>query len=131
MIGPNAGYAWARFTITDVALAINWDGSGSFEDGESEDYLIAINTETIDAEYGDALEGSNGYPSTGVMGIFPTCIFSGPPNHFVSHMMGEGIFFGPLKDHHVFLGCAEAESHLEYLADQGRVTHDNHVYRLA
>lgn len=39
--------------------------------------------------------------------------------------------FGPLKDHHVFLGCAEAESHLEYLADQGRVTHDNHVYRLA
>jgi glyoxylase-like metal-dependent hydrolase (beta-lactamase superfamily II) len=39
--------------------------------------------------------------------------------------------FGDLKDHHVMLGCAEAQSHLEYLADQGRVTHDDHLYRLA
>lgn len=39
--------------------------------------------------------------------------------------------FGKLSDHHVMLGCAEAQSHLEHLADQGRVTHENHVYRMA
>jgi len=31
--------------------------------------------------------------------------------------------FGKLKDYHVVLGCAEAQSHLEFLADQGRVAH--------
>jgi hydroxyacylglutathione hydrolase len=38
--------------------------------------------------------------------------------------------FGPLKDHHVMLGCAEAESHLEYLVDQGRIRHEDHRYRV-
>jgi len=37
--------------------------------------------------------------------------------------------FGELNDYHVVLGCAEAQSHLEYLADQGRVTHNDHLYR--
>ncbi len=39
--------------------------------------------------------------------------------------------FGNLNEYHIVLGCAEAQSHLEYLADQGRVTHDDHLYRLS
>ena len=38
--------------------------------------------------------------------------------------------FGGLKDHHVVLGCAEAQSHLEYLIDNGRVTCDDHRYSM-
>jgi len=41
-IGPNPGYVWARFTITETPVTVPWDGSGSFEDGESEDYLLKI-----------------------------------------------------------------------------------------
>ncbi len=41
-IGPNTGYVWARFTISEIMVAINWDGGGVFEDGESEDYLLEI-----------------------------------------------------------------------------------------
>lgn len=39
--------------------------------------------------------------------------------------------FGKLSDHHLFLGCAEAQSHLEYLVDQGKLNHQGHLYRLA
>lgn len=43
LIGPNPGYVWARFTITErPIIPLPWDGSGSFEDGESEDYLLRI-----------------------------------------------------------------------------------------
>jgi len=42
LIGPNTGYVWARFTITERQIPLPWDGSGSFEDGESEDYLLRI-----------------------------------------------------------------------------------------
>ncbi len=42
LIGPKAGYAWARFTISEQQVPANWDGSGAFEDGESEDYLLQI-----------------------------------------------------------------------------------------
>ena len=42
LIGPNRGYVWARFTITEVPVPEPWDGSGIFEDGETEDYLLEI-----------------------------------------------------------------------------------------
>ncbi|MHC4623034.1 MAG: DUF7901 domain-containing protein, partial [Planctomycetota bacterium] len=56
LIGPNPGYAWARFSITEQRVVTPWDGSGSFEDGESEDYLLRIDpcTPPPILDYGDA-----------------------------------------------------------------------------
>ncbi|UCG49589.1 MAG: hypothetical protein JSU94_07370, partial [Phycisphaerales bacterium] len=42
LIGPNLGYVWTRFTITEKKLGKGWTGEGSFEDGESEDYLLHV-----------------------------------------------------------------------------------------
>ncbi len=53
VIGPNSGYVWARFTISDAQVSSEeWDGSGTFVDGESEDYLILIE-EPENLDYGD------------------------------------------------------------------------------
>jgi len=41
-IGPNAGYVWARFSITEDPVDSNWIGEGNFEDGETEDYLLKV-----------------------------------------------------------------------------------------
>ena len=44
-IGPNAGYVWVRFSITERPVSPTggpWDGSGNFEDGETEDYLLRV-----------------------------------------------------------------------------------------
>ncbi len=56
--GPNSGYAWARFSITEQPVPPNWDGSGVFEDGETEDYLLKL-----DLDFGDAPAP---YPTTGL-----------------------------------------------------------------
>ncbi|MHC4527950.1 MAG: DUF7901 domain-containing protein, partial [Planctomycetota bacterium] len=55
-IGPNSGYVWSRFSITNVPiLNPDWDGSGSFEDGETEDYLLRVDRVTTqDIDFGDA-----------------------------------------------------------------------------
>ena len=45
LIGPNPGYVWTRFTITEIPLGASWTGEGGFEDGESEDYLLRIDQE--------------------------------------------------------------------------------------
>jgi hypothetical protein len=42
IIGPNSGYVWTRFTITEYPVGQSWTGAGMFEDGESEDYLLRI-----------------------------------------------------------------------------------------
>jgi hypothetical protein len=42
LIGPNNGYVWARFTITEQPVRPDWNGEGSFEDGETEDYLLRV-----------------------------------------------------------------------------------------
>ena len=45
LIGPNRGYVWARFTITERPVPLpkpGWNGEGFFEDGETEDYLLEI-----------------------------------------------------------------------------------------
>ncbi|MFO7891249.1 MAG: S8 family serine peptidase [bacterium] len=41
-IGPNAGFVWARFTITEEPVELPWQGTGEFEAGESEDHLLKI-----------------------------------------------------------------------------------------
>jgi hypothetical protein len=41
-IGPNSGYVWVRFSITEAPVPQDWNGEGNFEDGESEDYLFHI-----------------------------------------------------------------------------------------
>jgi hypothetical protein len=43
IIGPNPGYVWCRFSITEIPVFLNWNGEGSFEDGETEDYLLLVN----------------------------------------------------------------------------------------
>jgi len=48
LIGPNAGYVWFRFSITESPVTAGWDGSGQFEDGESEDYLLLIDQGEIE-----------------------------------------------------------------------------------
>jgi hypothetical protein len=43
MIGPNTGYVWTRFTISeDQLFTDDWTGEGIFEDGETEDYLLEV-----------------------------------------------------------------------------------------
>lgn len=42
-IGPQKGYVWARFTISETPVAQNWDGSGILGVGETEDYLLKVN----------------------------------------------------------------------------------------
>ena len=42
LIGPNAGYIWTRFTISPEPVGEDWDGSGDFSYGETEDYLLLI-----------------------------------------------------------------------------------------
>jgi hypothetical protein len=43
-LGPNSGYVWARFSLTDQPVPVQWDGSGAFAEGETEDYLLYIAT---------------------------------------------------------------------------------------
>jgi C1A family cysteine protease len=99
VIGPNNGYVWARFTITEVPVLMPWDGSGIFEDGETEDYLILIGDPPSPEGYdfGDAPEGALAYPASGVIGQFPTCISVGPPGNFILHS-NSGAFLGPTVD---------------------------------
>ena len=63
LIGPNTGYFWARFSITEMPVGSGWDGSGIFEDGESEDYLIFV-TSSSNEDWGDAPDPS--YPTLAV-----------------------------------------------------------------
>ena len=40
--GPNPGYVWARFTISEKPVPTDWKGEEGFEDVESEDYLLEL-----------------------------------------------------------------------------------------
>ncbi len=42
LIGPNDGFVWSRFSITEQPVNAGWDGSGSFAWGETEDYLLLV-----------------------------------------------------------------------------------------
>ncbi|MBD3384614.1 T9SS type A sorting domain-containing protein [candidate division KSB1 bacterium] len=81
LIGPNAGYVWARFTITGQPVnTSDWNGAGIFEDGESEDYLLLIDEEQVD--WGDAPDPT-----------YPTRIANNGASHFIlpGFMLGTSI----------------------------------------
>lgn len=62
LIGPQGGYVWTRFTITDQPVPLPWNGAGVFDVGETEDYLLYID----ELDYGDAYDGGvagGGYPT--------------------------------------------------------------------
>jgi len=67
LIGPNAGFVWSRFSITEKPVPTppeGWDGSGIFEDGETEDYLLRVDkfVPPPKLDFGDAPERP--YPTT-------------------------------------------------------------------
>ena len=64
-IGPNSGFVWTRFMISESQVAVGWDGSGIFEDGETEDYLLRIDPVQQDLDFGDAPDSAAapGYPT--------------------------------------------------------------------
>lgn len=99
VIGPQPGYVWTRFSITETPVGAGWDGTGVFEDGETEDYLLWIEGEQPDAfEYGDAPENAPPYPWLGpINGSFPTCVNTGPSG-FIQHANTGGAWFGPTLD---------------------------------
>ncbi len=41
-IGPEAGYVWTRFTLSERTVPKEWNGDGIFQDGETEDYLLLV-----------------------------------------------------------------------------------------
>jgi hypothetical protein len=48
-IGPKSGFVWVRFSITERPVGTSdWDGSGFFEDGETEDYLLRVFPTCVD-----------------------------------------------------------------------------------
>jgi hypothetical protein len=55
-VGPNPGYVWFRFSITDRQVPTEWSGDGIFDDGETEDYLLQIYQAPprCNWEYGDS-----------------------------------------------------------------------------
>ncbi len=46
LVGPNDQHVWFRFTVSESPVGADWDGSGNFEDGETEDYLLLIQADT-------------------------------------------------------------------------------------
>ncbi len=48
--GPLTGFVWMRFTLTDVPIGPVWDGSGSFTDGETSDFLFQVLPDPTGAE---------------------------------------------------------------------------------
>ncbi len=94
-IGPNAGYVWIRMTLSNQPVSAGWDGSGLFDLGETEDYLIEVLDQPAQGELGDAPEGAFAYP--GVLGQFPTCVAGGPAG-YVFHQAPNSAYFGPSVD---------------------------------
>lgn len=80
IIGPTPGYVWARFSITEVPVGDNWDGSGEFEEGETEDYLLYIGTGQ-EYDLGDAPEPP-----------YPTTFFSNGARHIIDSNIHLGAF---------------------------------------
>ncbi|MBN2455188.1 MAG: hypothetical protein JXB29_01415, partial [Sedimentisphaerales bacterium] len=83
-IGPNKGYVWMRFTISEAQVPTDWDGNGQFEDGETEDYLIRV----------DGIYDCGDAPETGTS--YPTLIANGGPYHDTIEVVP--IILGPTRD---------------------------------
>jgi hypothetical protein len=98
VVGPNPGYVWMRVTITPEfpPVPVPWDGTGLFDLGETEDYLIHIEPGSDVGELGDAPEGVLAYPS-GIIGQFPTCRTITPAG-YVFHSTPSTAWFGDAVD---------------------------------
>ncbi|NLX13916.1 MAG: hypothetical protein GXY44_09735 [Phycisphaerales bacterium] len=83
LIGPNSGYVWARITITEVQLGAGWTGAGVFEDGETEDYLLQVDPELDEYDFGDAPDPT-----------YPTLLAS----MGAQHLIVPGVMLGNLID---------------------------------
>jgi PKD repeat protein len=64
-IGPNSGYVWARFTISPEPIPLPWDGTGDFEDGETEDYLLKVLGNQHLMDFGDIAGYYTGFRDDG------------------------------------------------------------------
>lgn len=42
ILPSTGGFHWARFSVTETPVPDNWDGSGDFEQGETEDYVLFV-----------------------------------------------------------------------------------------
>ena len=74
LIGPNSGYVWTRFSITEFPVPLPWDGSGMYEDGESEDYLIRVDSEAPDSDgdgIPDPFDNCPNHPNPGQEDTYP------------------------------------------------------------
>lgn len=81
-IGPNAGYVWARITITEHPVGPGWTGEGIFEDGETEDYLLKVDR-AEELDFGDAPDQP-----------YPTLLV----NNGAHHVIVPGMFMGNFID---------------------------------
>ena len=72
LIGPNPGYVWARFSITEQRVPLPWTGEGVFEDGETEDYLLQIDPPVEEFDFGDLPDPP-----------YPTLLASNGAQHFI------------------------------------------------
>ncbi|MBN2175865.1 MAG: S8 family serine peptidase [Bacteroidales bacterium] len=83
-IGPNNGYVWTRFSISESQVGNDWDGSGVFEDGESEDYLLFVEEEEPEyIDFGDANDPT-----------YPTLLV----NDGARHIIAGGVYLGVSVD---------------------------------
>ena len=46
LVGPNSLHVWFRFSVSEAPVGADWDGSGIFEDGETEDYLLLVDPDS-------------------------------------------------------------------------------------
>ncbi len=79
VIGPNSGFVWVRFSITNLPVGTNdWNGEGVFEDGETEDYLLHIDPSTSSDvfDWGDA-------PDSFIVPGYPTLSINSGANHTI------------------------------------------------
>jgi len=42
ILPSTGGFHWARFSVTEAPVPENWNGSGEFEQGETEDYVLFV-----------------------------------------------------------------------------------------
>jgi PKD repeat protein len=76
-IGPNSGYVWARFTISEEPVPTPWDGNGRFEDGETEDYLLKVYEPFYLFDFGDIEDYFTGHRQHGARHLIDPDLFLG------------------------------------------------------
>ncbi len=72
LIGPNPGYVWTRFSITELPVSLSWNGSGFYKVGETEDYLLLVTHARV-LDFSDAPDGP-----------YPTLLASNGARHDIS-----------------------------------------------